>query len=148
MGKPFRDCVVAVICHSDGSLLAGERADQLGAWQLPQGGMDPGESPEQTLLRELKEEIGTNSIRIIQKLSGLIRYDFPPEMREGPAKKYRGQQQVWFMVELNSGAIPDLKLADGEFQNLRWMSANELLEGIVPWKREAYHQGLKAFGLI
>lgn len=148
MEKPFRDCVVAVIRHSNGTLLAGERADHAGAWQLPQGGMDAGETYEETLRRELKEEIGTDQIVILQRLSGWIRYDFPAEMQAGPAKKYRGQQQVWFMAELQVGIVPNLKQADGEFKNIQWMSANDLLAGVVPWKYEAYRQGLKGFGLI
>ena len=148
MQKPFRDCVVAVIRRADGTLLAGERADYLGSWQLPQGGMDEGESYDAALRRELKEEIGTDQIQFLQRLSGWIRYDFPVTMTEGPAKKYRGQQQVWILVELLPGVVPDLAVSDGEFKSLRWINAQALVEGIVPWKREAYQQGLKAFGLI
>ncbi len=148
MNKPYRDCVVAVISNDRGQLLAGERSDQVGAWQLPQGGIDAGESAEQALFRELREEIGTDRLKVQRKLPHLIRYEFPAEMIAGPAIIYRGQQQTWFLMELLPDGLPNLELSDGEFQGLKWISAVELLEGIVAWKRSAYREGLVALGLI
>lgn len=148
MDKPYRDCIVAVIRNEQGLLLAGERADAKGAWQLPQGGIDEGESAEEGLFRELREEIGTDRLKVLRKLPELIRYDFPADMDTGPARKYRGQQQAWFLMQLLPDAAPNLEISDGEFQGLKWIAPTELLSGIVPWKRVAYAEGLKALGLL
>ncbi len=144
MQKPYRPCVVAVIRNQDGQVLAGERADCKGAWQLPQGGIDPGETAETALFRELREEIGTDRVRILQRLPQAITYEFPVSMQRQGLKAFRGQIQDWFLLELIDTAMPDLSLSEGEFQNLSWMEANSLIEGIVVWKREAYIEGLSA----
>ncbi len=148
MNKPYRDCVVAVIRDAKGQLLVGERADHAGAWQLPQGGIDEGESAEEALFRELREEIGTDRLKVLKKLPNFIRYDFPSDMKSGPAMKYRGQQQAWFLLELLPDGVPNLELSDGEFQGLKWTTVSELLSGVVPWKRAAYGEGLRGFGLV
>lgn len=148
MMKPYRDCVVAVIRNNQGLVLAGERADAKGAWQLPQGGVDAGESADEALFRELREEIGTDRLQILRKLSEMICYDFPAEMDAGPARKYRGQQQTWYLLELLPDGVPNLEVSDGEFQGIKWMKPNDLLSGIVPWKQAAYRAGLEALGLL
>ncbi len=145
MDKPYRPCVVAVIKNQKGQLLAGERADCKGAWQLPQGGIDPGESSEIALLRELREEIGTDQVRIIKRLTTPITYEFPESLTREGLKAFRGQTQDWFLLELiDETVMPDLSLSEGEFQSLRWMRPEELIEGIVSWKKHAYERGLKA----
>jgi putative (di)nucleoside polyphosphate hydrolase len=148
MDKPYRDCVVAVIKDERGQVLAGERTDAKGAWQLPQGGIDPGESAEEALFRELREEIGTDALHIIRRLPEQVRYDFPPGMDSGPARNYRGQQQTWFLLQLLPEGRPDLAQSDGEFQDIKWAQPQDLVGGIVPWKREAYRAGLQALGLL
>jgi putative (di)nucleoside polyphosphate hydrolase len=148
MMKPYRDCVVAVIRNQDGLVLAGERSDAKGAWQLPQGGVDAGESADQALFRELREEIGTDRLKVIHKLSEMIRYDFPATMESGPALKYRGQQQTWYLMEFLPDGMPDLEVSDGEFQDIKWMQPALLVRGIVSWKQGAYRTGLQALGLL
>jgi putative (di)nucleoside polyphosphate hydrolase len=148
MTKPYRDCVVAVIRNQDGLVLAGERSDAKGAWQLPQGGVDDGESADQALFRELREEIGTDRLKVVHKLAEQIRYEFPPEMDSGPARKYRGQQQTWYLLELLPDGVPNLEIADGEFRDIKWMQPDLLVRGIVTWKQAAYRTGLKAMGLL
>jgi putative (di)nucleoside polyphosphate hydrolase len=148
MVKPYRDCVVAVIRNQKGQVLAGERADAKGAWQLPQGGVDAGESADEALFRELREEIGTDRLQVVRKLPELIRYDFPAELDSGPARNYCGQQQTWYLLELLPDGVPNLAISDGEFQDIQWMQPEALVRGIVPWKQEAYRAGLKALGLL
>src|SRR5689334_19905954 len=99
MQKPYRPCVVAVIKNKNGHVLAGERADCKGAWQLPQGGIDPGETAETALFRELREEIGTDRVRILQRLPQAITYEFPASMQRQGLKAFRGQSQDWFLLE-------------------------------------------------
>lgn len=146
--KTYRPCVVAVIAREDGYLLVGERSDQPGAWQLPQGGIDDGESSEEALFRELREEIGTRDVTIITKLSKPIYYDFPAEMNTRLAKQFRGQEQWWFHLKLQEKAKPDLSLSDGEFQSLAWHTPKEVLQGIISWKKVAYEQGLRQLGIL
>jgi putative (di)nucleoside polyphosphate hydrolase len=148
MKKPYRDCVVAVIRNQEGLVLAGERADAKGAWQLPQGGVDEGESADQALFRELREEIGTDRLKVVRKLPEMIRYDFPADLASGPARKYCGQQQTWYLLELLPDGKPNLEISDGEFQDIRWMAPDLLVQGIVSWKQDAYRAGLKALGLL
>lgn len=145
--KPYRPCVVAVIIRSDGKILVGERSDSKGAWQLPQGGIEESESPEQALLRELKEEIGTDQLDILSRSPETIRYDFPQMVENKLASKFQGQEQWWFSLRLKDGSQPDLSLSDGEFQNLDWHSPREILREVISWKRTAYERGLLALGV-
>ena len=98
MDKPYRPCVVAVIQNQAGWLLVGERADHAGAWQLPQGGIDEGETAQEALFRELKEEIGTDQLELVRTSAVKIRYDFPAEVQRERMKAFRGQEQDWFAV--------------------------------------------------
>lgn len=148
MEKPYRPCVVAVIRNEKGQLLAGERADQAGAWQLPQGGIDPGETALQAVMRELHEEIGNANLDIKAHHTEWIRYNFPPEFAKGRMGQFAGQEQQWFLLEFQPGEEPHLDLSEGEFKALKWISPRDLVEGIVEWKKEAYAVGLRAFGLI
>ncbi len=148
MEKPFRPCVVAVIRDAKGQVLAGERSDRPGAWQLPQGGIDPGEEPEEALMRELQEEIGSDGLCIRSRSGDWIRYNFPETVNREMLQDFQGQQQIWFLLEFLPGKGPDLSLSDGEFRDVRWMKPQELIEGIVEWKREAYRLGFAALGLL
>ncbi|RZA22472.1 MAG: RNA pyrophosphohydrolase [Proteobacteria bacterium] len=148
MEKPYRPCVVAVIRNDKGQLLAGERADQPGSWQLPQGGIDEGETATVAVIRELHEEIGSSALSIKSHHTEWIRYQFPAEFANGRMAKWAGQEQQWFLLEFKPGEEPHLDQSEGEFQALKWVSARELLDGIVYWKKEAYAIGLAAFGLI
>ncbi len=148
MDKPYRPCVVAVIQNEEGLLLAGERADQTGAWQVPQGGIDPGETPEIAVFRELHEEIGNDALEIIGSHGEWVRYDFPPEFAKGRMAQWAGQEQRWFLLKFKPGETTHLERSEGEFRALKWLTPRELLKGIVAWKREAYEVGLKAFKLL
>jgi putative (di)nucleoside polyphosphate hydrolase len=144
MDKPYRPCVVAVIQNQAGWLLVGERADHAGAWQLPQGGIDEGETAQEALFRELKEEIGTDQLELVRTSAVKIRYDFPAEVQRERMKAFRGQEQDWFLLRFKPGCGPELDKADGEFRAVQWMQSRDLITGIITWKQDAYREGLKA----
>ena len=148
MDKGYRKNVLAVIIDSNNQILVGERSDRPGVWQMPQGGIDAGESAEQALTRELMEEIGTDKVEIITKLPKKISYDFPDELSGDIMNRYKGQIQDWFLVRLLDCAELDLSKSLGEFRALDWKDANTVLDGIVSWKKEAYKKGFLALNLI
>ncbi|SMF72920.1 RNA pyrophosphohydrolase [Pseudobacteriovorax antillogorgiicola] len=146
--RNYRDCVVAVIVGENGLVFAGERDDRAGVWQLPQGGIDPGESPKEALLRELREEIGTDRVRVVREGQDWIHYDFPEDLEAPIAKKFRGQRQKWFLLEFLQDAEPSIEKSDKEFASLSWKNPAELMRDIVAWKKEAYEKGFEIFSLI
>lgn len=148
MKLPYRECVVAVIKNEQNLYLAGERSGQSGAWQFPQGGIDPGESEECTLLRELKEELGCSDVEILTKGSFTVQYDFPQNIDAPITRKYSGQRQRWFLVKFSENGQPDLSNSDHEFQDISWMSLDMILSKIISWKKDAYMKGLKSIGLL
>ena len=143
MTLPYRKGVGLMLFNPVGMVWVGRRLDQQGeAWQMPQGGIDEGETPEQAALRELEEEIGTASAVIVGESKGWLTYDLPPEL-VGVAWKgrYRGQKQKWFALRF-TGTDEDIRI-DGEhpeFAEWRWVEFDRLVELIVPFKRDLYAQ--------
>ena len=119
-------------------------------WQMPQGGIDEGETPRQAALRELKEEIGTDKADILAESRRWLRYDVPREVsRNLWGGRYRGQIQKWFALRF-TGLDQDVNLATAhpEFDAWRWIETAELPELIVPFKRQLYLDVLAEFGGI
>jgi putative (di)nucleoside polyphosphate hydrolase len=78
---PYRPCVGVMLINREGLVFVGRRIDQtMEGWQMPQGGIDAGETPEEAALRELKEEIGTNNARILRGMDEWLAYDLPPHL--------------------------------------------------------------------
>jgi putative (di)nucleoside polyphosphate hydrolase len=154
--KPYRDNVGALLFNAAGLVLVARRADMpnsegaTGGWQLPQGGVDPGEDLRVAVLRELAEEIGTDRAEIIEEYPGWLTYDFPPELAERGfriAQKYRGQQQRWFALRF-LGNDADIRLdADPhpEFDAWRWARLEELPGLAIHFKRPIYEKLAEAF---
>ena len=139
--KPhFRAGVVAVVRRSDGQLLAFERADAPGSWQLPQGGINSGESPEQAVWRELCEETGLTDreVRLVEQPPHWTIYEWPQDMRSSDRI---GQAHRWFFFEpIDDDVVPQ---PDGrEFVAWRWMRATDLIDGVVAFRRGPYVQVL------
>jgi putative (di)nucleoside polyphosphate hydrolase len=144
MSLEYRSCVVGVFVNEKNQVLAGERADAPGAWQLPQGGVDPGESVLQAIYREMKEELGCDAFEVVDQGSREIKYRFPEGLKAKVAKRYCGQSTTWFKLKFKKGAAPDLAKADGELKSTKWVDAAELSSGIIEWKRTAYLEGFRA----
>jgi putative (di)nucleoside polyphosphate hydrolase len=131
-----------------GKVWVGERVDAPGAWQMPQGGIDKGESPSEAALRELGEEIGTDRARILAESRCWLRYDLPAALRKRVwGGKFRGQRQKWFALAF-LGRDPDIDLArhdSPEFQRWRWADIDELVGLAIDFKRPVYAQVVDEF---
>lgn len=150
---PYRPCVGVVLTHADGRVFAGQRADlETPAWQMPQGGIDEGETPLVAAYRELREESGVaaGDVRLVAETADWHRYDLPLEVVATRWKgKYRGQAQKWVRFDLAApDSVIDLAHQDVEFSDWRWMTGAELLTLIVPFKRPIYQAVLAEFGLV
>ena len=147
---PYRPCVGIMLINAGGLVFAAKRLDGGGAaWQMPQGGIDPGENPGLAALRELQEEtsIPPENVIPLAESRSWLRYDIPPEMvPQIWGGKYRGQQQRWFLYRYTgSDAEIDLETAHPEFSDWRWFPAEGLLTDIVPFKRATYTQVIAEF---
>lgn len=146
--KRFRPNVAAIVLsprypHKCDVLVA-LRGDIEGAWQFPQGGIDKGESPKQALLRELKEEIGTDEVEVIAQYPEWLSYEFPGKI----AKKmypFDGQTQTYFLVRLKPGATINLHTDDPEFIDHAFVDAKRVLETITHFKKPVYKKVLRYF---
>ena len=146
--KTYRPCVVGVFIDEDGKVLVGRRK-KFPSWQFPQGGVDAGETHAQALFREMREEVGVMQFTILEELPETLRYDFPSDLAAPIAKKYRGQEQKWFLCRLAAGATADLSVAtDDEFVELKWTAPEEVIAQIIPFKLEIYQQALSKFKLL
>ncbi len=147
---PYRPCVGVVLIDARGMVFAGQRIDNPApAWQMPQGGIDDGETPREAAYRELWEETGVtrDKVEFIGKTHGWVTYDLPPGLLGKVwGGKYRGQKQKWFLFRFN-GQDSDVKIATEhpEFAQWRWILADEMLESIVPFKRAVYEQVIRSF---
>ena len=132
----------------DGRVWVGNRIDTPGAhWQMPQGGIDEGETPRDAALRELHEEIGTDKAEIIAEHPDWLKYDLPPELAGRVwGGRYRGQKQRWFALRF-TGADADIHLSrhDQEFDDWRWEDIDRLPDLVVGFKRDVYRQVVDAF---
>ncbi len=139
---PYRPCVGIVLAR-EGRVFAGQRIDRdVEAWQMPQGGIDPGESPRDAALRELAEETGipAAAVEIVAERPGVLTYDLPadlvPRIWHG---RYRGQAQHWFLMRyLGRDEDIDIALPHAEFSAWSWREPDALVAGIVPFKRAVY----------
>ncbi|MFV0386685.1 RNA pyrophosphohydrolase [Paracoccus sp. (in: a-proteobacteria)] len=148
-GLPYRPCAGVVLINGDGLIFAGQRIEMPGAWQMPQGGIDAGETPRQAALRELTEETGIISglVQIVAKTPDWVFYDLPPKLVGKVWKgKYGGQRQKWVLMRF-LGADSDVRIETEhpEFDRWCWIRADDLLDSIVPFKRDVYAQVLTAF---
>jgi putative (di)nucleoside polyphosphate hydrolase len=146
---PYRPCVGLCLFNQDGLVFVGERLDSPGAWQMPQGGIDPGENVETAALRELKEEVGTDNAQIIRIHQEHFFYDIPQDVldRIPWGKEFGGQEQTWVALRF-MGKDDEINLeahTHPEFSRYQWLPLREVPNMIVPFKIETYQQVAEAF---
>lgn len=147
---PYRPCVGLVVLNRQGRVFAGRRIDNPeDAWQMPQGGIDPGESPRHAALRELGEETGIApaSVRMLRESPVWLSYDLPPSLVPRLwGGGFRGQTQRWFAMRyLGPDAEIDIRTETPEFRDWAWMRHDELIDHIVPFKRDVYARVYQEF---
>lgn len=147
---PYRPAAGVMLLSSAGKVWVGQRLDStLTAWQMPQGGLDPGEDALDGALRELEEETGIarDKVEILAQAPDKLLYDLPHDLLGKVWKgKWRGQSQTWFLARF-LGEDSDVNLAtpEPEFRAWTWAEPQELPDLIVPFKKGLYRDVLKAF---
>ncbi|MFL0672532.1 MAG: RNA pyrophosphohydrolase [Erythrobacter sp.] len=150
---PYRPCAGFMLVNAAGLVFVGERLDPSahGYWQMPQGGIDPGEDIHTAALRELEEETGiaAHLVQVMARTAAPLRYDLPPELIGKVWKgRYRGQEQHWLLGRF-LGEDHDIDLTaheHAEFGSWRWITPAQLPELIIPFKRPVYEALLAEFG--
>ena len=147
-GPAYRRNVGLMLLNAEGRVWVGRRADTPdAAWQMPQGGIDPGETPRQAALRELQEEVGTGKAVILEEMKEWLTYDLPAHL-VGIAfhGRFRGQRQKWFALRFTGkDSDVDLTAHEPEFSEWKWLSLAALPDVIVPFKRDTYAAVIAAF---
>ncbi|MGE0746394.1 MAG: RNA pyrophosphohydrolase [Rhodospirillales bacterium] len=143
----YRPCVGLMLVNPAGLVFVGRRDDTPDAWQMPQGGIDDGETPRQAALRELREETGTDRAEIVAESQSWLRYDLPAELRGRLwGGSYVGQAQKWFVLRfLGADADFVLDAHQREFAEWRWAPLDDLPRLIVPFKRAVYEAVVAEF---
>jgi putative (di)nucleoside polyphosphate hydrolase len=155
----YRPCVGLALFNRDGLVFVGRRANKRQRehvapgyeWQMPQGGIDPGETPYQAALRELQEETNVTSVSLLAEAPSWLSYDLPVDIGKQAWKgRWRGQAQKWFAFRLegDESEINILTPAGGqkaEFDGWRWERLAETPNLIIPFKQAVYHDVVKFF---
>jgi len=143
----YRHNVGIVLANNQGDVLLARRAG-MEAWQFPQGGVEPGESPEVAMYRELHEEIGLcdNEVRLIASTRDWLKYKLPKRfIRQSQRPLCIGQKQIWFLLQLvssDSQIVLDVS-EEPEFDHWEWVSYWAPVEKVIAFKRQVYRQALE-----
>lgn len=148
---PYRPCVGVMLTNANREVFVGQRRDsKTVAWQMPQGGIDKGEPARDAALRELWEETGVTSdlVSIVAESKQWLPYELPfdlvPKLWKG---RYRGQKQRWFLMRFNGDdSAINIATKQPEFSEWRWLAARDLVDNIVPFKRDVYAAVMAEFG--
>ncbi len=148
-GLPYRAGVGIMLVNAEGRVFVGQRLDSsLEAWQMPQGGIDDGETPREAALRELGEETGVapHLVEITAETEAWLYYDLPDDLIGTIWKgRYCGQRQKWFAMRfLGQDADVRIDTAHPEFRTWQWAERGALESLIVPFKRALYREVLAA----
>ena len=147
---PYRPGAGVMLLNREGQVFVAQRLDStLEAWQMPQGGLDDGEDPEEGALRELEEETGIprGRVEIIARTPEPLLYDLPDDLVGKLWKgRWRGQRQHWFLCRfLGEDGEVDIETEHPEFRAWKWADPETLPALIVPFKRKLYEDVLDAF---
>ena len=145
----FRANVGIVICNELGQVFWARRYGQH-SWQFPQGGIDENETAEQTMYRDLHEEVGLKpeDVKILAVTKNWLRYKLPKRLvRQGSNPVCIGQKQKWFLLQLTCKEedVDLLHSSHPEFDNWRWVSFWYPVRNVVSFKREVYRRVMKEF---
>ena len=148
----YRPNVGIVICNRQGQVMWARRYGQH-SWQFPQGGINPGESPEQAMYRELFEEVGLSrkDVRILASTRNWLRYKLPKRLVRWDTKPVCiGQKQKWFLLQLigNDADINMQTSSTPEFDGWRWVSYWYPVRQVVSFKRDVYRRVMKEFASV
>ena len=144
---PYRHGVGMMVFNDKKQIFVGKRIDNQEAWQMPQGGVDKGENVETAAKRELYEETGIQSIRIIKKSDKEYIYDLPDHLLGKIWKgKYKGQKQTWYLMKfLGPDSEININQKHPEFNEWKWVSIDELPNIIVSFKKDLYQAVIAEF---
>ncbi len=144
----FRPCVGLVLINHEGLIFLGQRLDSnLDAWQMPQGGIDEGETPYQAGLREMMEEVGTNNVELLGEMQEWLNYEIPKKLAKRLWHgKYIGQTQKWLAFRfLGKDVEININTKHPEFSVWKWEKAEQLSKLAVPFKKDIYEKVLKEY---
>jgi putative (di)nucleoside polyphosphate hydrolase len=147
----YRPAVGIMLLDPDGRIFVGRRIDMpagLAAWQMPQGGIDPGETAREAAFRELQEEVGTDKAELLAESRRWFCYDLPREIGgRSWGGRYRGQRLKWFAMRFvgTDADIDPARAEAPEFDAWEWVAPERLPELIVPFKRQLYRDVLVEF---
>lgn len=149
---PYRPGVGLVIINSNRNIFMGKRMDSKSkfAWQMPQGGIDPGETPSKAAMREMKEEIGSDNGTIIAETKNWYMYDIPPHIIPNLWNgAFRGQKQKWFLIRFE-GLDEEINIQTHipEFKMWKWATPRDVCSEVIAFKRHLYRSVLKELEII
>lgn len=143
----YRAGVGIVLMNSHGLVFSGRRRDNRDhPWQMPQGGLQEGETPRQAALREVREELGTHAVSILEFRPDWLYYDYPAPESSKRATLFRGQRHLWYLLRFE-GDDRDIDIggSGGEFSEWRWSSPAQIIDEAVSFKQPAYRQVMRYF---
>ena len=138
---PLRTGVGIVLLNNENNIFVGRRIDNpKNSWQMPQGGVDQNENFLQAAKRELEEETGIKSVKLIKELDGWFQYDLPKYLLGKLWKgKYRGQKQKWFVMKfLGQQDEINVNTKNPEFLDWKWVELDQVTELVVDFKLNVY----------
>ena len=148
---PLRIGVGIVLLNSNNQVFVGKRIDNpVNFWQMPQGGVDTNEDFFHAACRELKEETGIESIKLIKEINNFLTYELPKNLLGKIWKgKYRGQKQKWFIMRFvgNEKEI-NIKTKNAEFKEWKWIDLNQLINVVVSFKLDVYKSIVKEINIL
>ncbi len=148
---PLRLGVGVVLLNSDNKVFVGKRIDNpVNFWQMPQGGVNDNENLLYAANRELKEETGVKSTKLIKEIDNWLTYELPKNLLGKIWKgKYRGQKQKWFIMRfVGDEEEINIKTKNAEFLEWKWIDANQLLNVVINFKLDVYKSIIKELNIL